>query len=112
MQIAPFLSPLSIKKGNCHALRARAGATVICLEGMLSVTEPPSLVYEELVWRGALLRSGEAHIVEHAGWLHCTAITDTRIAYAEPPPSVLSRLVAHATSRFAGGREKALSSRP
>jgi len=108
MQIAPFLTPLSIKKGNCHALRARRGATVICLEGVLSITEPAHLVYEDVAWQGSLLHSGEAHVVEHAGWLHCTAITDAQIACAEPPPSALLRLVARATGRFAAGRDNAV----
>lgn len=85
----------SIRQGNCHALRARRGATVLCSKGALRVIEPPALIYENMVWRRTLLHAGQAYVVEQAGWLHCVAISDTQIGYMDPPPSPLGRLLAY-----------------
>src|SRR5690606_39802758 len=103
MKTAPLATPVPvcIRKGNCHAFWASAGTTLICHTGMVHLTGPALYLYENLHRMQCYLRAGEAHVVEQPGWLHCVALSDTRMMCLAPPPSRLHSLLEHGTVALA-----------
>jgi hypothetical protein len=75
-----------LQPGQTLRVAVDPGFTLLVTQGSVSVASPPSWFGETVFSVKATLHDGEAHVVEHGGWIEIVALSPAQFS-AVPQPS-------------------------